>query len=50
MNEKELATKLIELLGGVNNLNSVYNCYTRVRAEVENIEKVDVEAIKNTLV
>ncbi|MCQ2787257.1 MAG: PTS transporter subunit EIIC, partial [Bacilli bacterium] len=46
MNEKELGVKLIELLGGVDNLNSVYNCYTRVRAEVKNVEIVDVEAIK----
>lgn len=46
MNEKELALKILEYLGGASNINSVFNCYTRVRAEVKNTKLVKTKEIK----
>mgnify|MGYP003312446957 CR=1 FL=1 len=48
MSEKELGLKILEYLGGPTNINSVFNCYTRVRAEVKDTKIVktkDIEAL-----
>lgn len=47
MNEKSLATQIIEALGGVENVASVENCMTRLRTVVRDGTKVDKEALKN---
>ena len=48
MSEKELATKFIADLGTGSNIKTVYNCYTRVRAEVVDLSKVNQDSIKGT--
>ena len=43
---KELAEKIVSLLGGVENLENVTNCVTRLRFNVKDKAKVRVEEIK----
>lgn len=48
MSEKELAKKIIELVGGESNIVSVRHCATRLRIVVSDKEKIqtkDVEAL-----
>ena len=45
--EDTLAQKLIEAYGGESNILSVNACITRLRIEVETLEKVDQAAIKS---
>lgn len=44
---KEIAEKLIELVGGKNNILSVENCMTRCRFELVEMSSADIDAIKN---
>lgn len=45
---KELASGLIELVGGKENVTNVTHCMTRLRFNVKDDAKVDAETIKNT--
>lgn len=42
----DLATSIVEKVGGKNNINSVTNCMTRLRFELKDDSKADTEAIK----
>ncbi len=46
MNNKELATKIVELTGGADNIGSVTNCMTRMRVTVKDSAKVSADKIK----
>lgn len=48
MNNKELAIKLVELIGGKENVVKATNCMTRLRLTVKDAGKVQDEAIKKT--
>lgn len=48
MTNKELAARIIERLGGLSNIVSAENCMTRLRVNIKDASKVDVEALKNT--
>lgn len=47
-NYEYLAKKLLESLGGSDNIEDAYNCVTRLRVTVNNPEKVDEDRIKQT--
>ena len=47
MNYNQLATDILQLVGGKENVASVTNCMTRLRFNLNNISKANVEAIKN---
>ncbi|MDU1054124.1 PTS transporter subunit EIIC [Clostridium baratii] len=46
MTNQEIAKKLVELVGGKENVKSVTNCMTRCRLELHDYSKADIEAIK----
>lgn len=46
MNNNELATKIIELVGNNTNIRHIENCMTRVRLEVKEISSVDIPSIE----
>lgn len=46
MSEKELAQKIVELIGGRGNIVSVQHCATRLRIVVEDKEKIENKAIE----
>lgn len=46
MSNNELLAKIVEQLGGKANIKTVENCMTRLRLEVNDPSKVNVEAIK----
>ena len=48
MTNKELATRIVSLLGGLENIISAENCMTRLRVNIKDASRVDVEALKNT--
>lgn len=48
MNYSEIANRLIEELGGKENIKSIENCMTRVRVEVYDTEKTNQEKLKAT--
>lgn len=48
MNNKELAVKLVELVGGKDNVVKAANCMTRLRLTVKDASKVKPDAIKAT--
>lgn len=48
MTNKELASKIVSLLGGLDNIISAENCMTRLRVNIKDASKVDTEALKNT--
>ena len=48
MSNLELAKKLVELLGGKENIVKAANCMTRLRVTCRDISKIDVEEIKKT--
>ncbi len=48
MTNKEIAIKLVELVGGKDNVKSVTNCMTRCRFELNNFSKANVEEIKKS--
>lgn len=47
MNNKELAKLIVESLGGKENISSSFNCMTRMRSQVKDLNKVNEEKIKN---
>lgn len=48
MTNKDIAIKLVELVGGKDNVKSVTNCMTRCRFELNNFSKANVEEIKKS--
>jgi PTS system sucrose-specific IIC component len=48
MSNLELAKKLVELVGGKENVDKATNCMTRLRLTVKNADLVKAEEIKNT--
>lgn len=45
---KELASKILQLVGGKENVTAATNCMTRLRIRVKDYSKVDMEALKST--
>jgi len=45
-NNKELAGKIVELVGGRDNIRSATNCMTRVRMQVQDLSKVKIEELR----
>ncbi|VIP61805.1 putative sucrose-specific phosphotransferase system (PTS), IIABC component [Streptococcus pneumoniae] len=43
MNNQEIAKKVIDALGGRENVNSVAHCATRLRVMVKDEEKINIE-------
>lgn len=46
MSQSELSIRLLELLGGVENIEEISNCKTRLRASLIHPEKANVEELK----
>ena len=44
----DLGKKIYEAIGGVANMNTIDNCFTRLRINVNALEKVDEAALKET--
>ena len=47
MNDKELAKRIVDLVGGTENIISVRHCATRLRIVVGNKEKIQDKMIEN---
>ena len=47
MNNTEIAKKVIEALGGRENVNSVAHCATRLRVMVKDEGKIDKNTVEN---
>lgn len=47
MSHKELAGKILNLVGGKNNVNSVFHCITRLRFKLKDESKANTEELKN---
>jgi len=45
-NYKELATRILEFVGGKDNVNRVYHCQTRLRFTLADEEKADIQALE----
>lgn len=45
-NYKELATRILEFVGGKDNVNRVYHCQTRLRFTLADEEKADIKALE----
>lgn len=48
MNHKEIGLKLLELVGGVDNVHSVFHCITRLRFNLIDQSKADKKKIEST--
>lgn len=46
--EKELSKRVIELVGGESNVNSVFHCATRLRFKLKDNTKADKQTLENT--
>ena len=46
MSDKELAQKIVELVGGTGNIVSVQHCATRLRIVVSNKDNIQVKEIE----
>ena len=46
MDNRHIAEKILERLGGKGNIRTLGNCYTRVRTEVKDISKCKIEELK----
>ena len=47
MTEQELAAKIVELIGGTENISTVRHCATRLRIVVTDKEKIDSKGVEN---
>ena len=45
-NEARLAQAIYQHIGGPTNTSKVYNCMTRVRIDIKDDQKVDMESLK----
>ena len=48
MTNQELSRKILELVGGKENVTAVTNCMTRLRVNLKDYTKADIEGLKNT--
>ena len=48
MTNQELSRKILELVGGKENVTAVTNCMTRLRVNLKDYAKADIEGLKNT--
>lgn len=48
MNNQELSKKILELVGGKENIDSAYNCMTRLRIRTKDPSKVNMDELKTT--
>lgn len=48
MSNEELAARIIDLLGGTENILTAENCMTRIRVSINDPSKADREGLKNT--
>ena len=48
MTNQELSLKILELVGGKENVTAVTNCMTRLRVNLKDYSKADIEGLKNT--
>lgn len=48
MNDKELSSKILELVGGESNVQSVFHCATRLRFQLKDREKANKEILQKT--
>lgn len=48
MNNQELSKKILELVGGKENIDSAYNCMTRLRIRTKDQSKVKMDELKST--
>jgi len=48
MDNKQLGNKIVELVGGEENINSLYHCATRLRFQLSDHNKADKEALSDT--
>lgn len=46
-NYKELGKRIITCMGGADNVDEIYHCATRLRIQIADMEKADLEAVKN---
>ena len=47
MNNKELGNKIVDLVGGEDNIQSLVHCATRLRFKLDDHSKADKEALNN---
>lgn len=47
MNNQETAKKIVEAVGGTDNINSVFHCITRLRFDLKDNQKVDQTTLKS---
>ena len=48
MTNQELSLKILELVGGKENVTAATNCMTRLRVNLKDYAKADIEGLKNT--
>ena len=48
VDNKQLIDKIVDLVGGIENINSVNNCMTRLRLKIANEKLVEHEKLKQT--
>ncbi len=46
MKQQETARQIVDFIGGVDNINSVYHCVTRLRFDLKNDSKVDTNGLQ----
>lgn len=44
---EEIAQQVVEYVGGINNIDSVTNCMTRLRFTLKNVKKADIEKLQS---
>lgn len=47
-NDYNLASTIVDALGGKNNIETVNNCFSRLRVDVKNVDIIDEESLKGT--
>lgn len=48
MTNKDLAVKIVELVGSESNIESAAHCMTRLRLKIKNVNQINMEALKDT--
>ncbi|WP_283657748.1 PTS glucose/sucrose transporter subunit IIB [Paenibacillus sp. RC343] len=46
MDQQETAQKIVASVGGTDNINSVYHCVTRLRFDLKDNDKVNLDELK----